>query len=64
MERPPGKSCDEYPFASTWQGVRYGNGKFSRRMVAKKDTDAGRALKGFYTYNGVLEGDWFLVWIR
>ncbi len=33
-------------------------------MVAKKDTDAGRALKGFYTYNGVLEGDWFLVWIR
>jgi hypothetical protein len=25
---------------------------------------AGRALKGFYTYSRVLEGDRFLVWIR
>ncbi|WOT40573.1 NucA/NucB deoxyribonuclease domain-containing protein [Streptomyces coeruleorubidus] len=63
--RPPGKSCDEYPFASTWQGAKYGNGKFSRRMVnAKQNTDAGKALKGFYTYSRVLEGDRFLVWIR
>ncbi|MGK5693281.1 NucA/NucB deoxyribonuclease domain-containing protein [Streptomyces sp. URMC 128] len=65
LERPPGKSCDEYPFASTWQGAKYGNGKFSRRMVnAKQNTDAGKALKGFYTYSRVLEGDRFLVWIR
>ncbi|MEU4490193.1 NucA/NucB deoxyribonuclease domain-containing protein [Streptomyces purpurascens] len=65
LPRPPGKSCDEYPFASTWQGAKYGNGEFSRRMVnAKQNTDAGKALKGFYTYSRVLEGDRFLVWIR
>ncbi|MEV5432703.1 NucA/NucB deoxyribonuclease domain-containing protein [Streptomyces sp. NPDC052701] len=65
LQRPPGKSCDEYPFASTWQGAKHGNGKFSRRMVnAKQNTDAGKALKGFYTYSRVLEGDRFLVWIR
>ncbi|WP_436840480.1 NucA/NucB deoxyribonuclease domain-containing protein [Streptomyces flavofungini] len=22
LPRPPGKSCGEYPFASTWQGAR------------------------------------------
>lgn len=65
LERPPGKSCDEYPFASTWQGAKFSGGPFSRRMVkAKQNTDAGRALKGFYTYSRVLEGDRFLVWIR
>ncbi|MDT0386008.1 NucA/NucB deoxyribonuclease domain-containing protein [Streptomyces dubilierae] len=65
LPRPPGKSCDEYPFASTWQGAKYGSGEFSRRMVnAKQNTDAGKALKGFYTYSRVLEGDRFLVWIR
>ncbi|MFF7224776.1 NucA/NucB deoxyribonuclease domain-containing protein [Streptomyces massasporeus] len=65
LPRPPGKSCDEYPFASTWQGAKYGSGEFSRRMVnAKQNTDAGKALKGFYTYSRVLEGDRLLVWIR
>ncbi|MFC8349557.1 NucA/NucB deoxyribonuclease domain-containing protein [Streptomyces sp. NPDC057280] len=64
LERPPGKSCDEYPFASTWQGARYGGGDFSRRMVnAQQNEKAGKALKGFYTYARVLEGDRFLVWI-
>jgi len=65
LQRPPGKSCDEYAFASTWQGAKYGSGKFSRRMVdAEQNTNAGKALKGFYTYSRVLEGDRFLVWIR
>ncbi|MFJ1975306.1 NucA/NucB deoxyribonuclease domain-containing protein [Streptomyces sp. NPDC087903] len=63
LERPPGKSCDEYPFASTYQGGNYG--PFSRRMINKnQNTEGGRALKGFYTYSRVLEGDRFLVWIR
>ncbi|GHD06126.1 hypothetical protein GCM10010313_23860 [Streptomyces violarus] len=40
-------SCDEYPFASAWQGARYGSGEFSRRMItAKQNTDAGKALTG------------------
>jgi hypothetical protein len=65
LQRPPGKSCDEYPFASTWQGAKHSGGDFSRRMVnARQNTDAGQALKGFYTYSRVLEGDRFLVWIR
>ncbi|MDX3749634.1 NucA/NucB deoxyribonuclease domain-containing protein [Streptomyces sp. AK08-02] len=65
LPRPQGKSCDEYPFASTWQGAKYSGGPYSRRMVnARQNTDAGRALNGFYTYSRVLEGDRFLVWIR
>ncbi|MFH8394292.1 NucA/NucB deoxyribonuclease domain-containing protein [Streptomyces sp. NPDC018036] len=65
LPRPSGKSCDEYPFASTWQGARYSGGPFSRRMInATQNTDAGRALNGFYTYSRVLDGDRFLVWIR
>lgn len=31
---------------------------------ATQNTDAGRALNGFYTYSRVLDGDRFLVWIR
>ncbi|MFG2129319.1 NucA/NucB deoxyribonuclease domain-containing protein [Streptomyces sp. NPDC048751] len=65
LPRPAGKSCDEYPFASTWQGAKYGGGRFSRRMVnARQNTNAGKALKGLYTYSRVLEGDRFVVWIR
>lgn len=65
LERPPGQSCDEYPFASTWQGAKYSGGPFSRRMVNdKQNKGAGRALKGFYTYSRVLEGDRYLAWIR
>lgn len=26
LERPEGKSCDEYPFATTWQGASTGGG--------------------------------------
>ncbi|GGS54947.1 hypothetical protein GCM10010270_26640 [Streptomyces violaceus] len=47
LPRPPGKSCDEYPVASTWQRATYGSGEFSRRMItAKQDADAGKALTG------------------
>lgn len=31
---------------------------------AGQNTDAGMALKGFYTYSRVLEEDRFLAWIR
>ncbi|MFU0236950.1 NucA/NucB deoxyribonuclease domain-containing protein [Streptomyces scabiei] len=65
LERPPGRSCDEYPFASTWQGAKYSGGPLSRRMVNdKQDKGSGRALKGFYAYSRVLEGERYLVWIR
>lgn len=65
LERPPGKQCDEYPMASTWQGADTGGGNFSRRMIdATQNEDGGRALSRFYLYNRILEKDKFLVWIK
>ncbi|MFE1444397.1 NucA/NucB deoxyribonuclease domain-containing protein [Streptomyces sp. NPDC058739] len=65
LQRPPGKSCDEYPFASTWQGAKHSGGRFSRRMINDtQNTEAGRALNGFYVHSRIVEGDRFLVWIK
>lgn len=64
LERPAGKQCDEYPFASTWQGAKTG-GSYSRRMIdAKQNEGGGRALGSFYLYNRIIEKDRFLVWIK
>ncbi|MET7920992.1 NucA/NucB deoxyribonuclease domain-containing protein [Streptomyces avermitilis] len=63
--RPQGKSCDEYPFASTWQGASTSGGHFSWRMInAGQNRDGGIALNNFYTYNRIIEKDRFLVWIK
>jgi hypothetical protein len=65
LVRPPGKQCDEYPFASTWQGAKTGGGKFSRRMIdGKQNEEGGKALSRFYLYNRIIEKDKFLVWIK
>ncbi|MGW5036373.1 NucA/NucB deoxyribonuclease domain-containing protein [Streptomyces nigra] len=65
LERPAGKQCDEYPFASTWQGAKTGGGNFSRRMIdGPQNEDGGRALSRFYLYNRILDKDKFLVWIK
>ncbi|MFJ6661248.1 hypothetical protein ACIQNG_33615 [Streptomyces sp. NPDC091377] len=40
LPRPPGRSCDEYPMASTWQGGSTGN--FSRRMINRWQNEDGR----------------------
>ncbi|MFF4542206.1 NucA/NucB deoxyribonuclease domain-containing protein [Streptomyces aureus] len=64
LPRPAGKQCDEYPFASTWQGAKTG-GDFSRRMInGPQNEDGGRALGRFYLYNRIIEKDKFLVWIK
>ncbi|MEU0054454.1 NucA/NucB deoxyribonuclease domain-containing protein [Streptomyces sp. NPDC006309] len=63
--RPAGKECDEYPFASTWQGASTGGGKFNWRMIPKaQNQGGGKALANFYLYNRILEKDKFLVWIK
>ncbi|MGW7260490.1 NucA/NucB deoxyribonuclease domain-containing protein [Streptomyces sp. NPDC054834] len=63
--RPAGKECDEYPFASTWQGASTGSGDFSWRMIpAAQNRDGGKALGNFYLYNRIIEKDKFLVWIK
>ncbi|MGW2520821.1 NucA/NucB deoxyribonuclease domain-containing protein [Streptomyces sp. NPDC001617] len=63
--RPTGKECDEYPFASTWQGASTGGGHFSWRMInATQNQNGGKALANFYLYNRIIEKDKFLVWIK
>ncbi|MBV9026511.1 MAG: hypothetical protein JO362_22565 [Streptomycetaceae bacterium] len=60
--RPAGDSCDEYPFASTYQGAFLSGGKFSRRMLSDpQNTGAGRALNSVYALNRVLDKDPFQV---
>jgi hypothetical protein len=64
LPRPLLASCDEYPFASTWQGAATG-GSYSQRMIdAKQNSGGGRALSLFYLYNRIIEKDRFLVWIK
>jgi hypothetical protein len=65
LERLPSQQCDEYPFASTWQGAKSGGGDFSRRMInGKQNEEGGKALGRFYLYNRIIEKDKFLVWIK
>jgi hypothetical protein len=65
LTRLPGQECDEYPFASTWQGAKYGGGDYSRRMInGNQNRYGGQALGLFYLYNRIIEKDKFLVWIK
>jgi hypothetical protein len=61
--RPPGKQCDEYPFASTKEG---GNGvpPSSRGWAwvpAAEQRSQGGLINAFYNANRVLDGDAFWV---
>ncbi|CAL9627219.1 NucA/NucB deoxyribonuclease domain-containing protein [Streptomyces sp. enrichment culture] len=65
LKRLKGKQCDEYPFASTWQGAKTGGGKFSRRMIdGRQNEEGGKDLGRFYLYNRIIEKDRSLVWIK
>lgn len=59
--RPPGESCDEYPFASTYQGASL-NADFSCHMVpGDVNSTEGRVRKRWYNQYRVLDGDPFWV---
>ncbi|WP_405681859.1 NucA/NucB deoxyribonuclease domain-containing protein [Streptomyces sp. NBC_00057] len=61
-EHSRGKSCDEYPFASTKEGGA--TGVFSRRMINEKhNSTAGgsKYLLKAYKDNRILNGDAFWV---
>ncbi|MFI8944846.1 NucA/NucB deoxyribonuclease domain-containing protein [Streptomyces syringium] len=62
MPRPDGKSCDEYPFASTHQGASK-NPDYSCHMVPEKQNTAeGRDYRNpWYKANRILEDDAFWV---
>jgi len=61
--RPPGQSCDEYPFASTHEGASK-NPDFSWHMIdARQNTAEGRDYRRpWYNNNRLLEDDKF--WVR
>ncbi|MGI5484726.1 NucA/NucB deoxyribonuclease domain-containing protein [Streptomyces lavendofoliae] len=56
--------CDEYPFASTYEGSLKGDNRFSVRLIEGTDNEAGgRMLNSVYISNRILDGDPFYVQI-
>jgi hypothetical protein len=57
-----GRSCDEYPFATTAEGAS--RGPYSVRWINETQNSlAGSKLSSFYNFNRVLDGDNFFVMI-
>ncbi|MEU3500627.1 FG-GAP-like repeat-containing protein [Streptomyces hundungensis] len=55
-------NCDEYPFASTYEGSAKGDKKYSARLIDADDNQkVGRDLNDVYTLNRVLDNDAFYV---
>ncbi|MFD5699017.1 NucA/NucB deoxyribonuclease domain-containing protein [Streptomyces lasiicapitis] len=65
-KRPPGKSCDEYPFARTNQGAaRVARKDWGWAWVPEREQhQQGGFLSRFYKENRVLDGDRFWVDVR
>jgi hypothetical protein len=61
-----GKQCDEYPFASTWEGsATNGLDNFSVRMISTESNGAaGTWLGAWYAYDRILDGDTFNVQVE
>ncbi|MCW7940655.1 hypothetical protein AAW14_01010 [Streptomyces hygroscopicus] len=61
IPRPSGKSCDEYPFASTYQGASL-NPDFSCHMVPEaQNSNEGNYRKQWYNANRLFEREKFWV---
>jgi hypothetical protein len=61
----PSLQCDEYPFASTWEGAGFGDGNFSVRYVdATQNSSAGGTLSAWYSSDRILHRDLFYVDIQ
>lgn len=59
---PAGTQCDEYPFASTWEGAGVGDGNFSVRYVpSAQNNTAGTMLSSWYTNQRILGREEFYV---
>ncbi|MFD7639590.1 NucA/NucB deoxyribonuclease domain-containing protein [Kitasatospora sp. NPDC059795] len=64
LPHAPLEQCDEFPFASTWEGAGVGNGNFSVKYVsATENSNAGYDLGNFYGSQRVLHNDKFKVLI-
>jgi hypothetical protein len=58
LKRPPGDQCDEYPFASTWEGGTKlpPADRYRGWVPARENSLQGAILKRFYADNRVLRG--------
>lgn len=60
-----GEECDEYPFASSWEGAGKGDGNFSVKYVdGTQNTNAGADLNNWYVADRILHKDAFYVAIH
>ncbi|MFJ5819306.1 NucA/NucB deoxyribonuclease domain-containing protein [Streptomyces sp. NPDC093108] len=61
---PAGKDCDEYPFASVWEGAGVGDNNFSVRYVdSAQNNNAGNELGTWYQNQRILGREAFFVQI-
>ena len=58
MVKPPGQSCDEYPFASSQEG---GTGAETMLVPLQENNQQGGLLSSFYRSNNIADGDCFNV---
>ncbi|CAB4031408.1 Hypothetical predicted protein [Paramuricea clavata] len=58
MPKPPGKNCDEYPFASSQEG---GTGAQIMAVPIRENSMQGGLLGGFYRSQGIGDGDCYNV---
>ena len=58
LRRRPGHNCDEYPFASSFQG---GRGSVTRMVPRRENSIQGGVLSAFYRRNRIGHGDCFRV---
>ncbi|MFD7017369.1 NucA/NucB deoxyribonuclease domain-containing protein [Streptomyces sp. NPDC059928] len=60
LTHPAGTDCDEYPFASSWEGAGLGDGNFSVMYVdSTQNQKAGSRLSTWYGADRILNGDAF-----
>ncbi|WP_265568693.1 NucA/NucB deoxyribonuclease domain-containing protein [Streptomyces hygroscopicus] len=60
LTRPAGTDCDEYPFASSWEGAGLGDGNFSVMYVdSAQNQKAGSRLSEWYGNDRILNRDAF-----
>ncbi|MCY8235431.1 NucA/NucB deoxyribonuclease domain-containing protein [Priestia endophytica] len=65
LNKPEGYECDEFPFASTYEGAGKGDGKFSVRYIPRDANNThGRWLAAWYAYNRILHKDSFYIGFR
>ncbi|MDF2254384.1 NucA/NucB deoxyribonuclease domain-containing protein [Streptantibioticus ferralitis] len=64
LTHQPDQECDEYPFASTWEGAGKGDGNFSVQYLDKtQNGNAGTDLNNWYVADRILHNDEFYVQI-